>query len=366
LITFVNQEGHLLGDRIRRARAAAGLSLRALGDAVGVSQTAIAKYEADRATPSSTMLLALARACGVGVEYFLRPDSRTLDAPEYRKRARLGKKSLQRITADVVDQAERYLELLELYPQPPIPPFQVPDAVRSPVATYADVERVATDLRDAWRLGQDALPDLTATLEERGLLVLATPVDDRGRFDGLAATVDGVPLIVVGADWPGDRQRFTLAHELGHRVLGGRLAADLDEEPACNRFAGAFLVPEAAARAELGDRRSRLEPAELHALKLAYGLSMHGWVYRAKDLGILSEASATRLFVEFSTRGWRKKEPGDPVLSERPALFPRLVLRAVGEDLFGESKGAELLAESLDAFRARRRMVPMMLDAAHQ
>ncbi|MEZ4239476.1 MAG: ImmA/IrrE family metallo-endopeptidase [Myxococcota bacterium] len=324
------------------------------------SQTAIAKYEAEQVTPNSTMLLALARACDVQVEFFLRPESRTLEAPEYRKRSRLGKKALQRITADVVDQAERYLELLALYPRAPIPPFQRPEGLGT-AATYDEVEQVATDLRDAWRLGQDPLPDLTATLEEHGLLVLTTPVDDRGRFDGLAATVDGVPLIVVGADWPGDRQRFTLAHELGHLVLGGRLAAALDEERACNRFAGAFLVPEAAARAELGERRSRLEPAELHALKQAYGLSMCGWVYRAKDLDIVSEAAATRLFVEFTKRGWRTTEPGDPVPPERPGLFARLVIRAVGEDLIGEAKGAELLAESLDAFRARRRM-----RAAHQ
>ena len=74
-------------------------------------------------------------------------------------------------------------------------------------------------------------------------------------FDGMAATVDGIPVVVVGRGWPGDRQRFTLAHELGHLVLHGRLASDVDEEAAANRFAGAFLAPADEVRKELGEKR---------------------------------------------------------------------------------------------------------------
>ena len=56
----------------------------------------------------------------------------------------------------------------------------------------------------------------------------------------------------ANSPWPGndkarpERQRFTLAHELGHLMLEGRLADGLDEEKACNRFAGAFLAPRVA------------------------------------------------------------------------------------------------------------------------
>ncbi len=53
--------------------------------------------------------------------------------------------------------------------------------------------------------------------------------DTENKFDGLAARVSGMPIVVVGRHWPGDRQRFTLAHELGHLMLQGCLAPDLDE-----------------------------------------------------------------------------------------------------------------------------------------
>lgn len=355
----------MLGDRIHRARIGAGLSLRALAGAVGVSQTAIAKYEKEQLTPSSGTLRAIAKACNVKVEYFFRPATLTLTAPEYRKRSRLGKKALARIEANVLDQAERYLELLSLYPVSPIPSFRVPEGLPERVVGLDEVEDVAGALREAWHLGQNPIGDLTGTLEERGLLVLVTPVDADERFDGLAATVGGVPVVVVGESWPGDRQRFTLAHELGHLVLHGRLGDDVDEEKACNRFAGAFIAPSEAVIAELGPRRTWLEPQELHALKHEYGLSMLGWVFRAKDLGVLSEARATRLFKLFSSRGWRKQEPGHPVPAERPALFERLVFHALAEELIGESKAAELVAERHSEFR-RRRWMEQSGEAAHQ
>lgn len=55
----------MIADRIRQARLAAGLTLGVLGEQVGVSHTAIQKYEKGLLTPSSTQLLKLARACGI-------------------------------------------------------------------------------------------------------------------------------------------------------------------------------------------------------------------------------------------------------------------------------------------------------------
>ena len=54
------------------------------------------------------------------------------------------------------------------------------------------------------------------------------------KFDGLSAKADGKQVVVVGKEWPGDRQRFTLAHELGHLVLHTRLAKGVDEERLMN------------------------------------------------------------------------------------------------------------------------------------
>jgi transcriptional regulator with XRE-family HTH domain len=63
----------MIGERIKIARRAAGLSQRALAKAVGVSAMAISKYERELDTPGSDVLLRLAQALGVKTEYFLRP-----------------------------------------------------------------------------------------------------------------------------------------------------------------------------------------------------------------------------------------------------------------------------------------------------
>jgi len=350
----------VIGNRIQLARKGAGLSLRALAERAGVSHTAIAKYEKGTATPSSGVLLALANALGVRVEYFLRTARVALEGVEYRKHARLPQKALAAAHADVIEQVERFLELQSYLPARVVPPFTVPAGLPARIESLDDIEDLAMTVRAAWGLGQNPVPVLTDMLEERGILVfqcaaLHAGLRD-GKFDGLAAQVNGIPVVVVGRDWPGDRQRFTLAHELGHLVLQGRLAGHLDEEKAAHRFAGAFLVPAPEVRKELGSSRTWLEPRELCVLKGAYGLSMNAWLYRARDLDVLSEAAYLRAVKYFRSRGWHTKEPCDPYPKEKPQLFEQMVFHALAEDLISESKAAELLSVPLMDFQAMRHM----------
>lgn len=348
----------MIGERIHRARKGAGLSLRQVAELSGLSHTAVAKFEQGKLTPDSQRLLDLARALDVRVEYFLRPQSLSLKQTEYRKRSTLSKKLQARIEVDVLDQAERLVEVLDFFPQRPIPEFQLSAHLPERVKSLNAVDGVAEMVREEWNLGLNPLSDLTAILEERGVLVLTSSLSAQGKFDGLACTVDGLQVVVVGEDWPGDRQRFTLAHELGHLVLHGRLSESLDEEKACHRFAGAFLAPGATLRAALGERRHRVEPRELYDLKQELGMSMQAVLYRSKDLGILDSAAFRHAMQTFSRQGWRKKEPGEAVPSEQPRMLRQLVYRALAEDLIGESKAAELLGLPLLQFRAERRLEP--------
>jgi Zn-dependent peptidase ImmA (M78 family)/DNA-binding XRE family transcriptional regulator len=345
----------MIGERIKQARKAAGLSLRALADRAEITAMAISKYETGKSTPSSKVLLSLAKALDVRTEYFFRPVKVELQEVEYRKHSRLPVKVLRQIEGDVVEQIERFIELEQFLPNGPVQAFKLPDNLRATVSTLDEIEDVAVELREAWGLGVDPIPVLTDMLEERGIKVFQSPAIP-GDFDGMAAKVDGIPVIVVSGNAPGDRQRFTMTHELGHLVLGGRLATGLDDEAASNRFAGAFLALASEVRKELGEQRNWLEPQELAALKKAYGLSMQAWMHRAKDLGILPDTRYVEMRKFFSAHGWQKTEPGDRYPSERPQLFEQLVYRALGQDLISESKAAELLRLSLSEFQEKRNM----------
>ncbi len=47
-------------------------------------------------------------------------------------------------------------------------------------------------------------------------------------------------------------------------------------------------------------------------LKHKYGLSMQAWIYRTKDLSIISENTAVRLFQQLRVNDWHRQEPGKP------------------------------------------------------
>jgi len=346
----------MIGQRLQRARKAAGLSLRALAEQADLSHTAVSKLEKELLTPSSKQLIQLAKILQVRTEYFFRPQTITITGVEYRKKSSLGKKSLAHIEADIYDQAERWHELLALYPQQPIKAFSLPAELPESITDAAQIETLAETMRTAWNLGGGCLADLTDTLESQGVMVISSQIESQNKFDGLAGLVNNIPLIVVGQSWAGDRQRFTLAHELGHLVLKGRLSDELalHEEDLCNHFAGAFLLPKAALISHLGEHRQRLEVAELSLLKQEFGFSMQGVLYRARQLGIIPHTIADSLFKRFSYSGWRTQEPFEPYPTEKTYLFKQLVYRALAEDYFTESKAAELLGMAVTNFHQLR------------
>lgn len=359
----------MLGRRIHQARLAAGLTLEALGQQLGVSKAAIQKYEKGTVTPDSAKLLKIAQACRVRTEYFFRKQSVELAHVEFRKTSAFGVKRAEAVQIRVAEQVEKRIALLTAFPEPPISPFAVPDAVPEHIDDLEALEAVADDVRCAWALGLNPIGDLTDTLETWGLLVLTVNEPHRA-FSGMTAvamTADGrhYPVVAVSSTWPGDRQRFTLAHELGHVLLANRLVASVDEEKACDRFAGAFLAPQAAVVHQLGEQRHRLEPRELHHLKHEYGLSMKGWVIRALQCGVIPHAHFESLMKLFSARGWHRKEPGEPLPAETPQLFEQLVYRALAEKLVSEAKAAELLGIPRLQFYRQRWMEPTDA-AAHQ
>lgn len=358
----------MIGNRIRQARLAAGLTLDVLGEQVGVSHTAIQKYEKGLLTPASSQLLKMARACGVRTEYFFRNNEVELLDTEFRKLTTFGKTAQEALKIKAMELIEKRVELLGFFPKSPIFRFAPPANLPGQINTLEDIEVFANQVREAWKLGLNPIGDLTDTLETLGLLVIVVDEENPG-FSGFTANAriaDGrtYPVVAVSSRWPGDRQRFTLAHELGHLLLAGRIENDLNEEKACDRFAGSFLAPKAAVLQVLGPSRRGLEWRELLALKHEFGLSMAGWLQRAKQCGVITEAVHLTMWKIFSAKGWRKGEPGEALPREHPRLFEQLVYRALGEQYISESKAAELLGIPLMRFHKKRQLESV--DAADQ
>lgn len=352
----------MLGKKIQRARKALGLSLRDLGDQIALSHAAIKKYEDGEVTPSSDVLIKLGKALHVRVEYFFRPERFTLENIHYRKHADMPERHLEEITAKILDQVERRVELENLFPTSPVRSFSVKNLPKK-INHIDEVEKLADRIRNQWNLGFDPIPDLIDILEEQGIKVFGIDNEQYSKIDGLYAEVNGMPVIVVGDQRPGDRQRFTLAHELAHLLLDNRLVEGLDIESCCNRFAGAFLLPKRSLINVLGEHRNSIEPRELSLLKQEFGISMTSILHRAEETEIISNNVYRQLRAEFSERGWSKKEPGEQYPKEITHIFEQMIFHALAEQYIGESKAAELMNMPLESFRSLRAMESQ--DVAH-
>jgi Zn-dependent peptidase ImmA (M78 family) len=289
--------------------------------------------------PSSGVLLHLSQALKVKVDFFFRPNTVSVQLKAYRKHAALGVKEQETIQMHIQDWVERYLEVENLFPEEQ-------HAANLPLyiaSSLDNIETIALELRNHWNLGYDPIENLTQLLEDRGIKVGI--ISGFEHFDACTFKADGDPVIVTKGELSGDRQRFNLGHELGHLILDVQGA--LKPEQAANRFVGAFLVPAETARFELGTNRTDLNINELYMLKHKYGLSMQAWIYRAKDLSIISENTAARLFQQFRVNDWHRQEPGKPYSSETPTRMERLIYRALAEDLVSRSRAQELLNRPL-------------------
>lgn len=341
----------MIGQRLKLARSAAGLSLRNLEAKIGnrVTAQAIGKYERNESMPSSGILMALAGALSVSVEYLVNDQEIILEGVEFRKDKITSKREEYQVKGKVLQFLERYLMVEELLNLPSVEWHSPREGPYPVMRDYSEADGAARSLRDHWGLGNDPIPNLIELLEEQGIKVLTV---DSEKIDGLIADVrrtgkGAVPVIVVNRKTWGERQRFTLAHELGHLVL--TVATNVDEEKAAHRFAGAFLMPADALWATIGKYRTAITWGELFALKQLFGASVQAIVYRCKDLGIISEATFRKLFGKFNSLGWRSPPYKEPYSRgvEEPKRFERLTFRAIAEGAISEANAAELLSMSV-------------------
>jgi Zn-dependent peptidase ImmA (M78 family)/DNA-binding XRE family transcriptional regulator len=327
----------MLGERLRQARLMAGLTQEELVESLqqrhySITKQAISKYEKNKSTPPAEFLMLAASALKIPNSYFFHTPQVSVDWLGFRRHSALAGNQQENVQNYASDIVELQVELRDLlYPQ-----RQANLPERQSVSTFEQAEKMAQDLRDQWGLDDQPIGNLTQTVETHQVIVVAWKAE---KFDGLSGRVGGYAVTVMNTDRPADRSRFTLAHEIGHLLM------DVTEEKAeslANRFAGALLVPAEQARRELSSKRSSLGWDELGVLKQRYGLSMAGWIYRAKDLGIITEHYGTELQKELSTRGWRKQEPFEYIADERPVLLEQMIAHATAEGLISSDRIRQL------------------------
>ena len=352
-----NDPKAIFAERLKQARAMSGLSLRKLEQAIGgvVSYNALSKYEKGEMMPNSDVLMAVSEATGQSYGFFFRDKTTEIKEIKFRRQlSKSGKKESDAIERKAADFFERYFEILSI--------LGIDDKFKDPlgrggIRTPGDAEKAAESLRQKWKLGLNAIPNVHQMLEENNVKVYE--VDAPLTHDGFSGWIERHPVVGVAQHLNEQcltRKRNTLLHELAHILFKDHLSDEVDEkfeEKLAPRFAGALMLPSEAFFMEFGKSRTSLSLTELIDVKIKYGISIAAIMVRARQLECISDSIYNRFWKNYKAEKWKEKEPGDDAYKgdESSTRFKQLVYRALAEGEITRSKAAELLAVSIDNIR---------------
>jgi len=289
------------GANLRLIRLYHNLSLSDLGEDVGVSKQFLSRLETGGEAVSDSLLSGLSDRLQVLPEFFGQIDANPITEEQCHFRSQLTTKVALRQSARARgEMLKRLVSVLDSHLE--LPGYSVssyePDSMES-------IERAAESFRDSLGLGRGPLSSLTRIAENAGAVVM--------HVQGLAAEIDAIsfatkrPLIALNdCGRSGCRQRFGIAHELGHFALHeGILTGDRLTETQANRFASALLLPRTTFSVEckMALRGSRLSWQGLSKLKLRWGVSKAALIFRGRQLGIFSEEQARSGYIGLKRHG---------------------------------------------------------------
>ena len=322
---------HFNPDMLSIARNFRGLSQTELIAGMGqsITQASLSKIESGDLKPSDEVIQNLSNALHFPIRFFEhieKLNALPISLHAYRKKSSTTAKALSRMNAEMMLKMG-HVQTLELLTNVPkrknsLPTFKIGIDVNTP-------QEAAKKLRSLWVLGNEPLENLTATVEDAGVLVFLCDFKDNN-VDGVSLKMHGVsPCVFLNANQPNDRIRFTLAHELGHLVLHRHIQRTTDRdrhklmEKQAHHFAGAFLLPAETFASEV---RMPVTLDDLLLLKRRWGVSVAAITMRLHALGLLDEDGKLALFKRRSARWGGKSEPGD---GDRKPEQPRLLRRTV-------------------------------------
>ena len=311
---------HFRAELLSLRRRMLGLSQTELARAAGISQSALSKIEQGLKEVSISGIETLAQALKCPASFFSQPEREygpplSMHDGMYRKGA-VGIKAIDKIIAELntrIAHARTLLKSSELEPELPLP-FYEPEEYQN------DFEKISQNVRRAWLMPRGPVKNLTDYMERAGILIIKCDMSG-ARIDGVSYQIGGLPPIVFLNDSiPADRERFTLAHELGHLIMHKYPTENMEQE--ANSFAAAFLMPASDIAPDL--KGITLEKAA--ALKPYWKVSIGSLLYKAKTLKSVEDGQMQYLWRKRSALGWNTKEPESlNFANEQPTLLNALV-----------------------------------------
>lgn len=336
-----------LGRRIAQAREDSGKTQSELADLIGLDRTAVVRLEAGSRKVSATELVAIASALERPIDWFVTESppaviSRRQNSVAGGLSRRLDL-ALENVARDIAYMIEQ-----DLLPHRG-------RALHAAPRSYEDAENLARIVRREAGLREGPIHDLQSVCEQLGLFAFSLALGT-GSDDAAYVEVGELGVAVVNGTTEAGRRRFSLAHELGHHVVGDayepepRLGAS-NTERMLDVFAAHFLMPRSAVQNTWGEFRDRSARLAATAVAVRFRVSWTAACNQLRDLGII-DSRERDLLVDNDLRKGEMLELGERWVPELeppsvPPGYAKAVVDAYRSRRLTQARTVELLHDTI-------------------
>jgi len=331
-------------DKLILGRKIRGLSAADLAKMINVSRSAISKYENGLSVPSPETFWNITSKLNLPLSFFTSEISMPYEVESniiFRSMATAENKN-----RDSCDAQSRIVNKIYTYLKQYVNFYRVnlPDVDTERGRGYTDdyIEFVAQSCRDHWGLSKAPIINLARVLEQNGIILCKTS-STMTHIDAFSRRWKDRPAIFLAAySKSAVRQRFDMAHELGHLLLHQWIDdAELLNpqklkviEKEADKFASCFLLPEQSFSQDI--LSIRLE--YFTVLKEKWLTSIQCMILRAAALGYINEDQLVYMYKRMSSLGYRKNEPLDDLIPhESPSVMRSAVKMVIQANIVSKS-----------------------------
>lgn len=302
IFTIVSDDDHVaitdveIGARLKALLEVNAMDQRGLAERIGLSPSAMSRVISGERTLKAREVALIAEQLNVPVASIVEG---ALPPSPVAVAARQSHTDTQSV-GEALARAAFFVELAELAESTQSPEFDWLELPTTGMA-WQQGHYVAEQVLDHLHLDDSPLPaamhDLAGLIESAvGVQVALEPLGNG--MDGMSVSCARLKLAMVSTTTAPARQRWTLAHELAHLVLGDTQDLLVDrnvwghrspQESRANAFAAAFLMPSELVKREWG---SAVRPSQDLVSRLldTFHISLDALAFRVHNLGLVNAA----------------------------------------------------------------------------
>jgi Zn-dependent peptidase ImmA (M78 family)/DNA-binding XRE family transcriptional regulator len=334
------------GKMVSIARESRGYTQSELAKHLSIDSSTLCRLEYDSVSPSDEFINHLSSILNYPVSFFYQSFPVTPPNVHYRKRLTLSAKIIRKADAIMNIYRANIDTLLKQID------FTAPSLPIINDEKYDNPRKVAEFLRSYWNVPRGPINDLVTLVEKFGVIVVHIDYET-DKIDGRSMISEsGHPIIFLNKYFAGERQRMTLAHELGHLIMHMKTVPTFarDEEEEAFDFASEFLVPSFEIRSSF---KPKLTLQMLFDLKRVWKVSVAALIMSAEKIGQITPNQSRYLWAQYSQAGYRKSGEPLPIGIDSPKILEKLVDVYKTGRMFNNDEMAVMFCLSANEFKDR-------------